>query len=166
MLLWSLKSWLTTYILTDLITNIIHVDVTSTVFCHLSKCQVFYIEFWSHMKCYQYHLLTSFKMPSLKKNIFAFCRYMKCCNFEKIILSSTWFTKLHMGSMILVKIMSVLNNFLLQNTNLVSVLSKICPNKCYQYHLLTSFKMPSLKKIFLLSVVTWSVVTSIASYNL
>jgi hypothetical protein len=40
----------------------------------------------------------------------------------------TGFTKLHMGLMVLVKIMSVLNNFLLQNTNLVSVLSKICPN--------------------------------------
>ena len=38
------------------------------------------------------------------------------------------FTKLHMGLVILVKKMSVLINFLLQNTNLVSVLSKICLN--------------------------------------
>ena len=33
-----------------------------------------------------------------------------------------------MGLVVLVKKMSVLINFLLQNTNLVSVLSKICPN--------------------------------------
>jgi hypothetical protein len=38
------------------------------------------------------------------------------------------FSKLHMGLVVLVKKMSVLINFLLQNTNLVSVLSKICPN--------------------------------------
>ena len=38
------------------------------------------------------------------------------------------FVKLHMGLVVLVKKMSVLINFLLQNTNLVSVLSKICPN--------------------------------------
>jgi hypothetical protein len=40
----------------------------------------------------------------------------------------TEFAKLHMGLVVLVKKMSVLINFLLQNTNLVSVLSKICPN--------------------------------------
>ena len=40
----------------------------------------------------------------------------------------TGFTKLHMGLVVLVKKMSVLINFLLQNTNLVSVLSKTCPN--------------------------------------
>ena len=33
-----------------------------------------------------------------------------------------------MGLVVLVKKKSVLINFLLQNTNLVSVLSKICPN--------------------------------------
>jgi hypothetical protein len=38
------------------------------------------------------------------------------------------FAKLHMGLVVLVKKMSVLINFQLQNTNLVSVLSKICPN--------------------------------------
>ena len=38
------------------------------------------------------------------------------------------FAKLQMGLVVLVKKMSVLINFLLQNTNLVSVLSKICPN--------------------------------------
>ena len=38
------------------------------------------------------------------------------------------FAKLLMGLVVLVKIMSVLINFLLQNTNLVSVLIKICPN--------------------------------------
>ena len=38
------------------------------------------------------------------------------------------FAKLHMGLVVLVKKMSVLINFLLQNTNLVSVPSKICPN--------------------------------------
>jgi hypothetical protein len=38
------------------------------------------------------------------------------------------FAKLHMGLVVLVKKMSVLINFLLQNTNLVSVLIKICPN--------------------------------------
>ena len=38
------------------------------------------------------------------------------------------FAKLHMGLVVLVKKMSVLINFLLQNTNLVSVLSKICPS--------------------------------------
>ena len=36
------------------------------------------------------------------------------------------FTKLHMCLMVLMKKISVLINFLLQNTNLVSVLSKIC----------------------------------------
>jgi hypothetical protein len=35
---------------------------------------------------------------------------------------------LHMGLVVLVKKMSVLINFLLQNSNLASVLSKICPN--------------------------------------
>ncbi len=34
------------------------------------------------------------------------------------------FTKLHMGLVVLVKKMSVLINFLLQNTNLVSVLDR------------------------------------------
>jgi hypothetical protein len=38
------------------------------------------------------------------------------------------FTKLHMGLVVLVKKMSVLVNFLLKNTNLLSVLSKICQN--------------------------------------
>jgi hypothetical protein len=38
------------------------------------------------------------------------------------------FTKLHVGLVILVKRMSVLVNFLLQNTKLVSVLGQICPN--------------------------------------
>ena len=37
------------------------------------------------------------------------------------------FTKLHMCLVVLVKKMSVFINFLLQNINLVSVLSKICP---------------------------------------
>ena len=41
---------------------------------------------------------------------------------------SAEFAKLQMGLVVLVKIMSVLINFLLQNTNLVSVLIKICPN--------------------------------------
>ena len=41
---------------------------------------------------------------------------------------SAEFAKLHMGLVVLVKKMSVLINFLLQNTNLVSVLGKICPN--------------------------------------
>jgi hypothetical protein len=36
------------------------------------------------------------------------------------------FTKLHMGLVVLVKKLSV--NLLLQNTNLVSVLRKFCPN--------------------------------------
>jgi len=38
------------------------------------------------------------------------------------------FAKLHMSLVVLVKKMSVLINFLLQNTNLVSVLIEICPN--------------------------------------
>ena len=38
------------------------------------------------------------------------------------------FAKLHVGLVVLVKRMSVLINFLLQNTKLVSVLGKICPN--------------------------------------
>jgi len=38
------------------------------------------------------------------------------------------FAKLHVGLMVLVKRMSVLINFLLNNTKLVSVLGKICPN--------------------------------------
>ena len=42
------------------------------------------------------------------------------------------FAKLHMGLVVLVKKMSVLINFLLQNTNLVSVLSKICPIDVWQ----------------------------------
>jgi hypothetical protein len=37
------------------------------------------------------------------------------------------FKKLHMGLVVLVKKMSVLINFLLQNTNFVSVFSKISP---------------------------------------
>ena len=41
---------------------------------------------------------------------------------------TTGFTKLHIGLVVLVKKMSVLINFPLQNTNLVSFLSKICPN--------------------------------------
>ena len=40
----------------------------------------------------------------------------------------TGFTKLHRCLVVLVKKMSDLINFLMQNTNLVSVLSKICPN--------------------------------------
>ena len=48
----------------------------------------------------------------------------------KWAFSITWpeFAKLHMGLVVLVKKMTILINFLLQNTNLVSVLSKICPN--------------------------------------
>jgi hypothetical protein len=38
------------------------------------------------------------------------------------------FTKLHMGLVVLVKNISVLIHFLVKNTNLVSVLSKIFPN--------------------------------------
>ena len=38
------------------------------------------------------------------------------------------FMKLHMSLVVLVKKMTVLINFLLQNTNRVSVLSKIFPN--------------------------------------
>ena len=41
---------------------------------------------------------------------------------------TTEFAKFHMGLVVLVKIMSVLINFVLQNTNLVSVLIKISPN--------------------------------------
>ena len=40
----------------------------------------------------------------------------------------TGFTKLHMGLMVLVKKMLVLNHFLLQNINLVAVLIKIGPH--------------------------------------
>ena len=43
----------------------------------------------------------------------------------------TEFAKLHMGLVVLVKKMSVLINFLLQNTNLVSVLSKNLPKFCW-----------------------------------
>ena len=45
---------------------------------------------------------------------------------SKMLLSG--FMKLYMGLVVLVKKMSVLINFLLQNTNLVSVLSKIYLN--------------------------------------
>jgi hypothetical protein len=45
-----------------------------------------------------------------------------------IISTITGFTKLPMGLVVLVKKMSVHINFLLQNTNLVSVLNKICHN--------------------------------------
>jgi hypothetical protein len=45
-----------------------------------------------------------------------------------IVKSRAGYTQLYMGLVVLVKKMSVLINFLLQNTNLVSVLSKICPN--------------------------------------
>jgi hypothetical protein len=41
---------------------------------------------------------------------------------------SARFTKLHMGLVVLLKKMSVFIHFLLQNTKLVSVLNKICPN--------------------------------------
>ena len=41
---------------------------------------------------------------------------------------SAGFAKLHVGLVVLVKRLSVLINFLLQNTKLVSVLGKICPN--------------------------------------
>ena len=40
------------------------------------------------------------------------------------------FTKLHMGLVVLVKKMSVFINFLLQNTNLVSVLLQNLPTFC------------------------------------
>ena len=42
----------------------------------------------------------------------------------------TGFTKLHIGLAVLVKKISVLINFLLQNTNLVSVLGKISCWSC------------------------------------
>jgi hypothetical protein len=49
------------------------------------------------------------------------------CNYlSQVFLSG--FAKLHMGLVVLAKNMSVLINFLLQNTNFVSVLIKICPN--------------------------------------
>ena len=48
--------------------------------------------------------------------------------FISIFYAASEFAKLHMGLVVLLKKMSVLINFLLQNTNLVSVLNKICPN--------------------------------------
>ena len=57
------------------------------------------------------------------------------------------FAKLHMGLVVLVKKMSVLINFLLQNTNLVSVLSKICPNL-----LVMSDRTDTFRKLYTLSV--------------
>ena len=51
-----------------------------------------------------------------------------CLLCSVLVIHSPEFAKLHMGLVVLVKKMSVLINFLLQNTNLVSVLSKICPN--------------------------------------
>ena len=47
-------------------------------------------------------------------------------NFPRYMF--TGFTKLHMVFVVLVNTISVLITFLLQDTNLVSVLSKICPN--------------------------------------
>jgi len=44
--------------------------------------------------------------------------------YQTIRILKTGFTKLHMGLMVLVKKMSVLINLLLQNTNVVSVLSR------------------------------------------
>jgi hypothetical protein len=60
-----------------------------------------------------FHLVASFKFGNHK---------------SKSSLLKAEFAKLHMGLVVLVKKMSVLINFLLQNTNLVSVLSKIWPN--------------------------------------
>jgi len=40
----------------------------------------------------------------------------------------TGFAKLHLDLVVLMKKMSVLVNFLMQNTNLVPAFSKICPN--------------------------------------
>jgi hypothetical protein len=47
------------------------------------------------------------------------------CDARNLNKDLTGFTKLHMGLVVVVKKISVLINFLLQNTNLVSVLSKI-----------------------------------------
>ena len=48
--------------------------------------------------------------------------------FISQLKATAGFIKLHMSLVVLVKKMSVLINILLQNINLVSVLSKICPN--------------------------------------
>jgi hypothetical protein len=53
---------------------------------------------------------------------------MCSCGSDEDLFHFAEFAKLHMGLVVLVRKMSVLINFLLQNTNLVSVLSKICPN--------------------------------------
>jgi hypothetical protein len=78
------------------------------------------------------------KIGFLSSNFMKLCRNIHCSvwqllGVEKIqnggcCHGNPEFAKLHMGLVVLVKKMSVLINFLLQNTNLVSVLSKICPN--------------------------------------
>ena len=60
--------------------------------------------------------------PKRKKIIYFFLQ------FHTEYTNPAGFTKLHMGLVVLVRKMSFLIKFLLQNTNLVSVLSKICPN--------------------------------------
>jgi hypothetical protein len=58
-------------------------------------------------------------------------QYLLFCNIYQhsfLLRQVTGFTKLHMGLAVLVKKMSVLINFLLHNTNLVSILGKIYPN--------------------------------------
>ena len=53
----------------------------------------------------------------------------RCTQYRSEIYSIlTGFTKLHMILVVLVKKMSVLMNFLMQNANLVAVLSKTYPN--------------------------------------
>jgi hypothetical protein len=78
----------------------------------------------------------------------------------KWAFSITWpeFAKLHMGLVILVKKMLVLINFLLQNTNLVSVLRKIpilCQSleKSAQILLVMSDRTDTFRELCLASVV-------------
>jgi hypothetical protein len=56
----------------------------------------------------------------------------KIIEIKQIVVNQkAGFAKLHVGLMVLVKRMSVLINFLLQNTKLVSVLGKNLPKFCW-----------------------------------
>ena len=71
------------------------------------------------------------------------------------------FTKLHMGLVVLVKKMSVLINFLLQNINLVSVLSKICPSFAghvwQDWHISLTLIVLFMLSLSLLYICTWQI---------
>ena len=86
---------------------------------------------------------------------------LECTRYTQnvfMLTPDTEFTKLHVGLVVLEKRMSVLINFLLQNTNLVSVIGKICPNfaghVCQDWHISRTLRYPP--NVFMLTFDTTS----------